>query len=74
MKEGRRWAQSRGLEWRVPQLALCSCADRTRERRAEGRLAPEGTLPLRHGVEVLDVGPSVKGQCVQVPGRLLNQA
>lgn len=39
--------------------------------------APSGrsAAPSRchHSVEVLDVGPSIKGQCVQVPCRLLHQ-
>lgn len=52
------------------------CADRTR-RTAEGTGGAQtsgGALPLSHGVEVLDVGPSIKGQCVQVPCRLLDQS
>lgn len=36
-------------------------------RRVEGCPAPGDILPLGHSVEVLNVGPSIKGQCVQVP-------
>ena len=43
-------------------------ADKTRHSRGQ-----RGALPLRHGIEVLNVGPSIKGQCVEVPCRLLHQ-
>lgn len=41
--------------------------DQTDRRVHKGAQVPSGMLPLSHGIEVLDVGPSIKGQCVQVP-------
>lgn len=47
-----------------PASRPARCADKTR-RTAEGTggaQVPDGALPLSHGIEVLDVGPSIKGQ------------
>lgn len=58
-----------------PDVERAGCGQDRTDSRGQGRRAPApgGALPLGHGVEVLDVSPSIKGQRVQVPCRLLNQ-
>ena len=64
MEEEQKWAQSRG---RCGVSRIWSYAAGQMGRRVEGCPAPGDILPLGHSVEVLNVGPSIKGQCVQVP-------
>lgn len=63
-------ASEAGEVWRgscSPCTAVRVCVQGPESGGPRGRLAPWDALPLSHGIEVLDVGPSIKGQCVQVP-------
>lgn len=55
--------------WRVQRLTVHGMhgQGQTDRRGQRGARLPGGVLPLSHGIEVLDIGLSVKGQGVHIP-------